>query len=320
MDDVQIARGMGVPHEGEQAVQSKAGEGSPGWGSPMFSAEIPAGFAAFMAAQRLAAISGDAAGAVWSTVLTGDPGFIEPLDDRTISLPAPNAFDPLSTAFEDESDIGMVVMSPETARRVRVNGRARLVGDRLLLRTEQVLGNCPKYLQIREVTAVDRDHSPELVGRSDRLTPAQTAWIESADTFFIGSRSPRHGADASHRGGMPGFVSVTSPTTIVWPDYVGNSFYMTLGNVELRPQAGLVFVDWSTGATMQLSGRCRVDWDAPREELPAGALRRVEFHVDSIVHIGYASPLRWSLRGYSRFNPPTSRRHHSHAPHQEARQ
>ena len=286
----------------------------------MFPAEIPAGFAAFMAAQRLAAISAEVDGAVWCTVLTGDPGFIKPLDDRTISLPAPNEFDPLSTAFEDESDIGMVVMSPERARRVRVNGRARRVGDRLLLRTEQVLGNCPKYLQIRAVTAVDLDHRPGPVGRSDALAAAQIAWIESADTFFIGSRSPRHGADASHRGGMPGFVSVMSPTTLAWPDYVGNSFFMTLGNVELRSRAGLVFVDWSTGATLQLTGHCRVDWDVPRAELPAGAQRRVEFHIESIVHVAHTSPLRWSLLGYSRFNPSTSRRHHSHAPHQEGRQ
>jgi uncharacterized protein len=309
MKDVRQTRGAGVSHEGEQAVQAKAGEGGPHWGSQMFSAEIPSGFAAFMTAQRLVAVSGaDVEGAPWCTVLTGDAGFVEPLDDRTISLPGPGELDPLARAFDDENDIGMVVMSPDTARRVRVNGRARRIGDRLLLRTEQVLGNCPKYLQIREVTAVDRDHRSGPVVRSRELTPDQISWVESADTFFIGSLSPSHGADASHRGGMPGFVSVTAPATLSWPDYIGNSFYMTLGNVELQPRAGLVFLDWSTGATLQLTGRCRVDWDVPRDLLPPGALRRIDFHIESVVHIAHASSLRWSLLGYSRFNPPTTSR------------
>lgn len=309
MSNLQKTRGLGAPHDGEQAVQAKAGEGGPDWGSPMFSAEIPYGFAAFMTAQRLAAISAaDIDGAMWCTVLTGDAGFIEPVDDRTISLPAPNELDPLARAFDEENDIGMVVMSPNTARRIRVNGRARRVDGRLLMRTEQVLGNCPKYLQFREVTAVDLEHPAGPAVSSRELTPAQATWVESADTFFIGSLSPRHGADASHRGGMPGFVSVSGPATLSWPDYVGNSFYMTLGNIELQPRAGLVFLDWSTGATLQLTGRCRVDWDVPRDTLPTGALRRIDFHIESVVHIAHASPLRWSLLGYSRFNPPTTPR------------
>lgn len=307
MTDTEKIRGAGVPHEGEQTVQARAGEGGPGWGSPMFSAEIPPGFARFMAAQHLAAISGaDAGGAVWCTVLSNAPGFIDPVDNRTISLPAPSELDPLSAAFDDENDIGMVVMSPETARRVRVNGRARRHGDRLVLRTEQVLGNCPKYLQVRSIVAVDGEYRPGPAVRSGELSTDQIEWVRSADTFFIGSLSPRHGADASHRGGPPGFVSVTSPTTLSWPDYVGNSFYMTLGNVELQPRAGLAFLDWSTGATLQLTGRCRVDWDVPPDRLPAGALRVIEFRIESAIHIASANPVRWSLISYSRFNPPAT--------------
>jgi predicted pyridoxine 5'-phosphate oxidase superfamily flavin-nucleotide-binding protein len=299
----------GVEHEGEQAVQRRAGEGGPHWGSPMFSAEIPPGFGQFMAAQQLAAIAAaDDDGALWSSVLTGQPGFIRTLDDRTIVLPAPGPGDPLAAAFGSERDLGMVVMSPSTTRRVRVNGRARLIDGHLVLRTGQVLGNCPKYLQRREVTGVVAEHRPAAPVVTSALDADQVAWIGSADTFFIGSRSPTHGADASHRGGMPGFVTVSGPRSLSWPDYVGNSFYMTLGNIELNPRAGLVFLDWAGGSALHLTGRCRIDWTTPRARAHPGALRMVDFDVDGVVQIDNASPLRWTLLGYSRFNPSTTPR------------
>ncbi|RKT74600.1 hypothetical protein DFJ66_7963 [Saccharothrix variisporea] len=294
-----------MPHAGEQEMQRKAGEGGPHWGSPMFDGDIPPGFRAFMAAQRLVAISGeDADERVWCTVLSGPPGFVDAVDERTVVLHAvPPDGDPLAEAFREPRDIGVVVMSPETARRVRVNGKATRDGDRLVVRTEQVLGNCPKYLQVRDVTAVVADPpGPARVGAA--LTPAQRAWVESADTFFIGSRSPADGADASHRGGLPGFVTASAPDRLSWPDYPGNSFFMTLGNIELNPKAGLVFLDWATGSTLQVTGRCGVDWRARRAAALPGAQRVVDFHVERVVQIDGASPLRWSAPRYSRFNPP----------------
>lgn len=292
-------------HAGEQEMQRKAGEGGPHWGSQMFDGVIPPGFGSFMAAQRLVAVSGeDDAGLMWCTVLTGPPGFVETVDDRTLVLHAvPPDGDPLAQAFAEPRDVGMVVMSPDTARRVRVNGKARRDGDRLVVRTEQVLGNCPKYLQIRQVTAV-ADRAPAAAVHGTALTAAQREWVEAADTFFIGSRSPADGADASHRGGTPGFVTAPAPDRLSWPDYTGNSFYMTLGNIELNPLAGLVFLDWTTGSTLQLTGRCQVDWRSQRAVALPGALRVVDFHVERVVQIDGASALRWSLHGYSRFNPP----------------
>jgi predicted pyridoxine 5'-phosphate oxidase superfamily flavin-nucleotide-binding protein len=295
-------------HEGEQAVQRRAGEGHEGWGSPMFTADIPPGFADFMYRQRLIAIAvPDDRGAVWCTVLTGDQGFVDATGDRTIVIHAlPPEDDPVRQAFDSHPtsrDVGMVVMSPDTLRRVKVNGAARRDGSTLLLRTEQVLGNCPKYLQLRTVTG----SAPSLdrtVRTGTELSADQYTAITRADTFFIGSYSPRHGVDANHRGGQPGFVTVIDSRTVAWPDYVGNSFYMTLGNMELNPRCGLVFLDWTTGATLQLTGTGRIDWSKDRAAAFPGALRTIEFHIERFVQIDNASPLRWTLHRYSRFNPP----------------
>ncbi|MFC3499643.1 pyridoxamine 5'-phosphate oxidase family protein [Micromonospora krabiensis] len=296
---------MSPVHPGEQAVQRRAGEGGPGWGSPMFGAEIGP-FADFLRHQRLVALSGaDADGNLWCTVLTGDEGFVDTRDNRTIVIGAlPPVGDPLRDAFTEPADVGMVALSPQTLRRVKVAGTAQRDGDRLVLRTEQVLGNCPKYLQLR--TIVDEIPSLEAprvtVGRT--LTAPQQTIVRSADTFFIGTRAPGHGADANHRGGQPGFVTVLDERTITWPDYVGNSFFMSLGNMQLDARTGIVFLDWETGSTLQLSGTGRINWDPDRASRFPGARRMIEFTVARVVEIERASALRWQLHAYSRFNPP----------------
>ncbi|WP_250000194.1 pyridoxamine 5'-phosphate oxidase family protein [Actinoplanes sp. M2I2] len=296
-------------HAGEQAVQERAGEGGPGWGSPMFGPEIPLGFFPFLRAQRMVIIGApDDNGAMWSTILTGPPGFTRPADDRTIVVDArPAPGDPLRDAFEEERDIGVLALQPQTRRRIRANGRARRQDNHLLMRTEQVLGNCPKYLQTRVITSTDDSRLPGAPLISSELDAGQRRWIADADTFFIASRSPEHGADSSHRGGRPGFVSVTGPRTLRWPDYAGNQFYMTLGNLHDDPACGLLFVDWENGHTLQLTGRASIDWDPGKAAAYPGALRVVEFTVDAVVQIDHVSPLRWDLQEYSRVNPPVRR-------------
>jgi predicted pyridoxine 5'-phosphate oxidase superfamily flavin-nucleotide-binding protein len=276
----------------------------------MFGPEIPYAFRQFIRDQHMLVIgAADDEGAVWSTVLAGRPGFADAVDDRTVvidALPAPG--DPLRDAFASPRDIGVLALQPQTRRRIRANGVATRDGDRLVVRTEQVLGNCPKYLQTRTVTEVTEAGVAGGTRTGDELDARQRHWIEEADTFFIASRSPAHGADSSHRGGMPGFISVTGPRRLRWPDYTGNQFYMTLGNMHLDPACGLLFLDWEHGHTLQLTGTGRIDWDPESAKAYPGALRVVEFDVDSVVQIDHASPLRWDFHAYSRVNPPAPAR------------
>ncbi|MBD0709683.1 MULTISPECIES: pyridoxamine 5'-phosphate oxidase family protein [unclassified Streptomyces] len=294
-------------HEGEQAVQRRAGEGHPGWGTPMFRDVIEPPFAHFLDSQRMLFVGGiDAGGSLWTSLVTGDAGFVIPVDRHHLviaGLPAPG--DPLEHAFDAPGHIGMVAVEPHTARRIRLNGIAQRQGDVLYFRAGQVLGNCPKYIQRRDLldTSGTRSPEPALAGIRDDLDPEQQRWISRADTFFIASHSPDHGADASHRGGAPGFVTV-GPRRLSWPDYVGNSFYMTLGNMHLNPACGLLFLDWEEGHTLQLTGRASVDWDPQRAATVPGALKFIDFDIERVIEIRHASPLRWALAAASPFNPP----------------
>lgn len=294
-------------HEGEQAVQKRAGEGNPGWGSPMFDAVIPPPFDMFLRRQRMLVIGGvDDAGAAWSTVLTGPRGFAGAVDPYTIHVKSlPVQGDPLDGVFTEgaQRDIGILAIEPQTSQRIRINGTARRDGDLLVVTTEQVLGNCPKYLQQRVLRPDRTGPVTPTASRSTALDAGQQRWITGADTFFIASRAPQHGADASHRGGSPGFVQVAAPDRLVWPDYFGNSFYMTLGNLQLDPACGLTFLDWEEGHALHVTGKARIDWDAGRTKAVHGALRLVEFDIEQVVEIRDFTTLRWKFAAPSPFNP-----------------
>jgi predicted pyridoxine 5'-phosphate oxidase superfamily flavin-nucleotide-binding protein len=295
-----------LQHQGEQAVQRRAGEGHSGWGSPMFDDVIQPPFAHFLRQQRLLLLgAADAEGAVWASAVTGGVGFADTVDRHHLRVAAvPVTGDPLEHAFDTERAVGMLAIEPRTVRRIRLNGVAQRREGALHVRAEQVLGNCPKYIQQRVPLEDAADPGQPMAEVRADLTERQRRWISQADTFFIASHSPDHGADASHRGGEPGFVTVHGARRLSWPDYVGNSFYMTLGNLHLNPSCGLLFLDWEQGHTLQLTGRARLDWDPQRSAALPGALKLVEFDIERVVEIRRATALRWALAAPSPFNPP----------------
>ncbi|MFI8194310.1 pyridoxamine 5'-phosphate oxidase family protein [Streptomyces sp. NPDC085946] len=302
---------MATYHSGEIAVQERAGlarqaEFSLGG----IGESIPPVAKDFLAQQPLIVLGGaDHDGRIWATQLTGEPGFLRVPDPRTLlvdALPLPE--DPLAQTLNGASAarIGMIAIEPATRRRMRINGRARREGDGLRVDLDQVIANCPKYLQKRDHHRAGPQESTarRTVTDATALDPAQQQAVRAADTFFVATASDRGDADASHRGGNPGFVQVLSPTLLRWPDYVGNAMFLTLGNLLLNASAGLLVPDWQTGTTLHLSGTARTVWDAEEIAKVPGAQRLVEFSVEAVREITAASPLRWTSPGYSRFNPP----------------
>jgi len=189
----------------------------------------------------------------------------------------------------------------------RVGEKLAAVSERpdvIDIRIEEVFGNCPKYIQARAPEGeIGRNHGTGTGLRGMALFAPQRLAIETADTFFIASTNREAGADASHRGGPPGFVRVMDDTRLRFPDYAGNNMFQTLGNITTDPRVGLLFVDFDSGTTLQLTGRARILWD--REDfldLP-GAERAVEVEIDEVVETAGQGPLGWRFLDYSPFNP-----------------
>ncbi|WP_149180789.1 pyridoxamine 5'-phosphate oxidase family protein [Streptomyces sp. TRM49041] len=303
---------MATYHSGETAVQERAGLAAQARFSLGGIGEtVPPVAREFLAEQPMIVLGGaDAAGRLWATQLTGTPGFLRVPDPRTLvidALPLPE--DPLAGVLgaAEPALVGMIAIEPATRRRMRINGRARREGDGLRVDLDQVISNCPKYLQKRDHRTVGAGEAPARARTATSgaaLSAAQRSAVSTADTFFIATASDRGDADASHRGGNPGFVQVLSPTLLRWPDYIGNAMFLTLGNLLLNPASGLLFPDWSTGSVLHLSGTARTVWDPEEAARVPGAQRLVEFSVEAVREVSAATPLRWSDPGYSRFNPP----------------
>src|SRR5262249_25058473 len=109
-------------------------------------------------------------------------------------------------------------------------------------------------------------------------------------TFFIASTHPQGGADASHRGGEPGFVQVPDAHTLQWPDYVGNNLFQTLGNLSVNPRAGLLFVDFERGRTLQLTGQAELLWKPRQGSTAPETGRSIRFHIGRVVESRWSRP------------------------------
>jgi predicted pyridoxine 5'-phosphate oxidase superfamily flavin-nucleotide-binding protein len=69
------------------------------------------------------------------------------------------------------------------------------------------------------------------------------AFIEGAIYFFLATADRQGRPDCSFKGGAPGFVRVTGPSELAFPDYDGNGMFKSLGNLIVNPNVGVLFID-----------------------------------------------------------------------------
>lgn len=267
---------------------------------------IPDGLVGFLSERRVVVFASvDPDGRVWASLRVAQPGFLRVLDPLTLETDAADLDgDPLLLNLKQNTALGMVIIDLATRRRVRINGVAEVLPNHgLHVQARQVYGNCQQYIQLRVAKeAQPSKRRSRLISRSIQLTPEQSEWVARADTLFIGTAHPERGADASHRGGRPGFVRVDGNSSLTIPDYSGNNMFNTLGNINLNPRAGLVFPDFEHGRTLQLSGSATIDWDSDRREFP-GAHRLLIFDIEKLIEIEQPALSAYAFKEYSPFNP-----------------
>ena len=263
-------------HDGELAVQQRAGvrQEAERLAAMLEPVQLGAGLVAFLADRTFGVITArDASGRLWTSPLSGRPGFLEAADASTlvIHVRLPEG-DPLH-GLPAGQKAGLVIVDFAARRRVRINGTLTATGgDALAVEVEQGYGNCPQYINQRVLTPVAAGQAGQDqagtdpageggVRRGTVLSPADVELIRAADTFFLGTTNPERGSDASHRAGRPGFVRVDGGR-LWWPDYPGNKLFNSFGNLAVNPEAALLFPDFGTGRTLHLSGTAEVEWDA----------------------------------------------------------
>lgn len=313
------AKKTGVFHQGELEVQQKVGvaERMSGIGPRVIRDYMPEQHSEFYQQLNyifLGAI--DRQGQVWASLMAGPPGFIKAPNNQALTVNAkPLAGDPLLQILAESTPqqparLGLLGIDLSNRRRNRLSTVVSAQHDEgFELQVLQSFGNCPRYIQTRNLKPVNwpNDNPPDALVIS-QFDEKIAAFIKTADTFFVASTnqtqtskggSMSDGADVSHRGGQPGFVSVEDAKTLIIPDYDGNNFFNTLGNFQVNPAAGLLFIDFSTGDVITLTGSAEIIWDAQARQYFKGADRLWRFTLKHGYLLPNALPYRWEFDSFS---------------------
>ena len=305
-------------HRGEQVLQQRLGvrERMERFGRKVIRDHMPDQQRAFYRQLPFVLVGhADQHGWPWASILFNPAGFISSADAYSMNInAAPVAGDPLADALQSGTRLGLLGIELPTRRRNRLAAHITNVSAAgIELRVDQAFGNCPQYIQSRELVALEAAVMPApQVDQITELTPEIRALIEASDTFFVASANcsdsntgnttdnklARDGADVSHRGGKPGFIRVDGNSLTI-PDYLGNNHFNTLGNFHENPKAGLLFVDFENGHLLTLTGSVEVLWDSDETQHFAGAERLWKFHLDHGRYQKHVLPLRWQLNEYS---------------------
>jgi predicted pyridoxine 5'-phosphate oxidase superfamily flavin-nucleotide-binding protein len=237
----------------------------------------------------------------WATFVEGRPGFMASPSPQVLDIALrASPTDPALASRSDGDPIGLLGIEMHTRRRNRMNGILTTTAAGFRVHVDQSFGNCPRYIQLRDVTFA-RDPAEPFAGTVeslDALDADARALIAATDAFFVASyadREDRRQVDVSHRGGKTGFVRVADDGLLTIPDFDGNMFFMTLGNILVNGRAGLLFVDYRSGDVLQMSGDAEVVLDSPEIAAFQGAERLWTFRARRIVRRRAALALRWQL-------------------------
>ncbi|MEM9781859.1 MAG: pyridoxamine 5'-phosphate oxidase family protein [Pseudomonadota bacterium] len=96
---------------------------------------------------------------------------------------------------------------------------------------------------------------------NDVLGEAETAFIATRDSFYLGSVSETGWPYIQHRGGPEGFLKVLGPRQLGFADFRGNRQYVTLGNLKGDDRVSLFLMDYARRGRLKIFGHARATDD-----------------------------------------------------------
>jgi uncharacterized protein len=270
-------------HRGELEAQARTGALSRGGA---IRALMPDQHRTFFEALPFVVVASVHRGSPVATLWTGAPGFVAAPDPAALRFAvALDPADPATAAFTPGAPFGLLGIELATRRRNRANGGVTAAGaGGVEVAIQQSFGNCPQYIQPRDIRPAHAGAANETATEVFRgLDREAAAAIGRADTFFVATSARTDertgGVDVSHRGGPPGFVRVDGDVLTI-PDFKGNRYFNTLGNLVSEPRAALLFVDFARGDLLHVQGTTEIQWDGAEVRALAGAERLWRVHVE----------------------------------------
>lgn len=258
-------------HSGERLAQQKAGYGAVRAAVYPSMPDQHRQFYAGLNAFYLSAL--DETGFPVAMRLQGSTGFVDSNDGTRLDIAREAINDaPLLPLLKPGMHVGGLGIDFSNRRRNRVNGVVETVNNRQVsIRVLESFGNCPKYIQRRDVPGGSEGRIPRVEVEPLQALDADARYLIAAtDTFFVASYARREngvgGVDMSHRGGLPGFITVQQGKLRI-PDYSGNRYMNTLGNLLVEPRCALLLMDFHQGAALHIQGRAEIEWQSPAQGL-----------------------------------------------------
>lgn len=258
-------------HSGELAAQARAGarERMATLGPRLIREYMPDQHRNFFATLQMVVVGSiDTGGHLWANAIPGKPGFIQSPSPRLLTIhlsecSAGNDF----RSLPQGSRVGLLGIDFENSRRNRLNGEiVDRTQDQVTIRVQQSFGNCPQYIRQRRTGRQLAQQRPVTREWFSSWSNHLRELICSADTGFIASayvgqgEENYAGLDVSHRGGAPGFIRFDDEQRLLIPDYPGNSFFNTIGNLTIDSRAGLMLPDFDGGHVISMTMRAQVIW------------------------------------------------------------
>ncbi|KAK4635827.1 hypothetical protein CLAFUW4_02052 [Fulvia fulva] len=279
----------------------------------------------------------DKQGRPWTTLWGGRKGLSQPLGGGIIGIKTPvtGKHDPVVEELFGKEATGEVVREEgkgrmvsglsidlETRKRTKMYGRMiagaltkkndevtgveeATVEAQLVLKVEQSLGNCPKYLNKKHPEMAPAN--PRLESDSKQLSSDAAALLEKADMFFVSSAQHDQDMDTNHRGGPQGFLRLASNeesgAVLCWPEYSGNRLYQTLGNLQVNPVAGLCVPDFDTGDMLYMTGTTEILFGKDAGAYLPRSNLCVKLTLTDARFVKQALPFRGILGDRSPYNP-----------------
>ena len=250
----------------------------------------------------------DETGRVWPFIWAGQLGFISSPDPKHLVIKNGSlSGQPDGLLLRAGDKISILGIVPETKRRNRLNGTIiRTDRTEIEVKVDQSYGNCPRYIHVREKGMNIRSG---IVEDRETLSIEDKTLIAAGNTLFIASRAPevecdpRKGIDVNHRGGPQGFIKLREDNSLVIPDYAGNNFFNTFGNILNDPRTGILIPNFETGDLLTLNGQAEVVLEDPAGTELYGSHRYLVFTPDRIRRANNAFPFIHRLTEYSTSSP-----------------
>ncbi|KAJ3272547.1 hypothetical protein HDV01_005499 [Terramyces sp. JEL0728] len=268
----------------------------------------------------------DSFGRPWCTLIVGNPNTmidaVNPFQLNVgVDLAKSDPFLQCLTFNSDTKRFAGVGVDFTNRRRNKVAGvinefnvRDCSIGMQLL--TNENMGNCPKYITVRQLKRIERKeqvvHDQMNAGKVVLDQECRNI-INQASTIFLATRHNDQDARNSdlgmnHRGGLKGFVRSFiegDQSFVILPDYSGNRFYQSLGNVQSDKVAGMVFPNFHTGDVLYITGEAENLYNEDADAIMPRTSLITRIRITGYVLIRKALGLELvGEESFSPYNPP----------------